>query len=134
MNQMKDLNDFKIPDMPEKHIKEAARPQGAAERLHQKCISFCQKRLGENSKVTKFIAQLKTSRTAASGDEVIDALSRVKQLRSAKDRFHATLTIVLIITMVLVWQLGLPMLVEADQLNNDIAEQKQIIEIEEKEQ
>ena len=136
MNKMKDLNDFKIPSEPGGHAGNATEPakvtsDGLAYRLHQKSIAFCKKHLGETSKVTQFMASLKTD-SFVSGDDVVDALSQIKRLRSAKNRLHASLTIALIITLLLTWQLGLPMLAEADQLRNDIGEQEQIMEIEKK--
>lgn len=133
---MKNLNDFNIPDEPKaegKPLAETAKGQsgGKTYRLHQRVIALSKKHLGETSRVTGFLANLKTN-GADSGDDIVDTLSRIKQVRSAKDRLHATLTIALIITMLIGWQFGLPMLAEADQLRNDILEQDQIMEIEKK--
>ncbi len=129
---MINLNDFKIPEnipaeakVPKKEAKTTFGKK--LHGLHQKCIDVCKKRFGENSKITNFMMGLKTT---SSGDDVVDALSRIKKVRSAKDRLNSALTIALIFSMVLVWQLGLPMLAEADQLRNDLTEQTQVMEVE----
>jgi len=137
MFETNNLDDFKIPEeKPETiHIpiveeKKTLKDKVSAKlkSLHEKCIEVCKKRLGENSKVTKFIAELDTD--SSSGDEIVNAFSRLKRLRSAGDRLNATLTIALIIVMLMAWKIGLPMLAEADQLRNDRVEQEMVIEVE----
>lgn len=131
---MINLNDFKIPQdasseaqVPKKDTKMTFGKK--MYELHQKCIDFSKKRFGESSRITTFLEGLKTD-SSSSGDDVIDTLSRIKKVRSAGDRINATLTIALIISMLLIWQWGLPMLAEADQLRNDLIEQAQVIEVE----
>ena len=133
---MNNLDNFKLPGEskePEKQVKvkePETRLGKKVQALKKRLQSFCEKRFGKNSKVTAFIGKLGSR--SGSGDEVVDAFSHIKKARSAKDRLNSTLTIVLIVVLAMFWQWGLPMLAEADQLENDLKEQKQVIEIEEK--
>jgi len=130
---MDNLNDFKLPEELQKEVK-PSRPEAKTkigrmlQGMHQKCINVCTNRFGESHKITHFVSKLEMS----SGDDVVDAFSHIKKVRSANDRLNATLTIILIIIMVFTWNWGLPLLDEADQLVNDLGEQEQIIGVEKK--
>ncbi len=127
---MNNLNDFKIPDdisSKENKSVKAKNSQGKIQKLHQSCIEICKKRFGENAKITQFISKLESS---APKDDVVDALSHIKKVRSASNRLNAGMTIALIIVMIFTWKFELPMLVEADQLKNDLLEQDKVISVE----
>ena len=120
---MNKLDHFKLPEeskeIPSKKGKDSVGKKVLEP--YRKIISLFKKGIGENPVSKK-----------GSGDEVVDAFDQIKRKRLAKDRLNSALVMLLIAVMVVVWTWGLPMLVEADQLKNDLKEQKQVIEIEKK--
>lgn len=127
MVENKNFPDFELPDKAQDVSPEANVEKKGLDKIHDKFLKFCERKLGKDSKVTKFIANLETG----SSNNVLDTLSQIKKEKSSIERINLGLTIALIIILIFSWKVGVPMLKEIDQVGNDIEEQKQVIKMEE---
>lgn len=112
--------DFEIPNKESEELKGLGR-------IHEKIHSFCEKKLGSDSRITKFILKMKPD---ASSD-VLDALTHIKRRNSSTERTNLILTIILIIILLVVWRKGSAFFKKIDQLKNNISEQELVIQMEE---
>ncbi len=112
--------DFEIPNKESEELKGLGR-------IHGKIHSFCEKKLGSDSRITKFILKLKPDASS----NVLDALTHIKRRNSATERTNLILTIVLIIVLLVIWKNGSAFFEKIDQLKNDISEQELVIQMEE---
>ncbi len=123
----KNFPDFELPKSDQDTAFQVDVEKKGLDKIHDKLLKFCKRKFGENSRVTKFIANMETG----GSDDVLDTLSQIKRKKTSTESIDLGLTITLIIILIFSWKVGVPMLQEIDQVKNNIKEQKEVIKIEE---
>ncbi len=134
MIPVKKFSDFELKenkkqvDFPEFNKKNKEK-SGLFKRLLQKLQDFCDRKFGNESRFTKFVAKLNLS---FKHDSSLDSLSHIKKNKSVFEQINLVLTIILIIILFFAWNKGVKMLNEIDQKKVDLKNQSEVMQMEEK--
>jgi len=132
MVDIKILSEFEIPGTNPSAPKP---PEGRYSRAVKKIKSFFARKFGNDSRVARLAAKLPDQITMpwkGGGANPLDSLTQIKTMHSSEDKLNLILTLILIVAMLITWQKTPALLNKIDQLNNDLGEQRQVIEMEKK--
>jgi hypothetical protein len=130
---MSELKVFPEFDIPEASIDLQPTSATGLTRHLRNFKRYCAKKFGAQSRIAKLVEKIPEPAALKAGKiNPLDELEQLKQKHSASERVNLALTLVLILVMLLMWQKGLPLLKDIDQVKNDLKEQQQVIDMEKK--